>query len=1072
MYIYSVLLSGFKSFPSRTIIKLHPGLTAIIGPNGAGKSNIVDGILWAMGEGRGSILRTDTMGDVIFKGSKTRAPLARAEVQLVFVEGDESVTIGRRVYRNGESEFLIDGRIVRLRDVQDKLWEIGVEAREYVVIEQGQVEQLLSMSSEERMVFLEAAAGVRKYKERRREALRKVWDIEKELSVIRMREAELEENHEKLLAQLKVLNEYRRLTMEIEEYYSTLLFKRWKRLQERIENLHRENETIDGKIEDLRRDKEKLLVEAKNLSIERADVLETMNALETERSLLKNKETTLKPKIFDLRDRVTGAKEKLRFLIQRDREIEERISSINRNISRIKKEREKEKENYGKLSAELKRLENELKEEEEKAQILKKNYLSLLSSLKEKQTILQQEKRRQEERENRIETLELEKSRVEEQLESLNNRVELKPFEENVEVLRKRKEAIGEEIQNMKNKISVLRDRETQLRRTLRVIENTLKGQSLPELEIEIKQEYADIAEILWEREMRSTPLKDTSNLNPGFYLIPRQWEKEEFSRISGARINLRDALWRENLEDAVKAWEKTGKPVAFPQGVIFPEGVLRIKGEERGLLSLKMEMEKVNRELEETVKEKKSVKEKLLSMEKDFRSLKESLKKAEEELLRLNREQQQRKEKEVKLTERLHSIKTELEALRNEPELSISEEEIEKLNEKLQEAKLKSEEEERILSAVRDKTGKKRTELAISNEKIVRAEKELERLSRNLESARREKEKNQAKISHLRKTIEEDSSELERIEFEADEIRTNLEELEEKIRKFLDRSQELEKSISKVERRLNSIRRKEEELRSRATDIEVEMAQINEKLLHLRQEAREKTGKGIEELQLFNELSEDELEEGIKERERAIEALEDVNFAAEREEKEIREKMEFIRTQRQDLEDAIVRAKEAASEMEKIYRERIRETFEKLSSQFSGLFASVVEDGEGNIFISDKGLEIEARFTGKKKQPLSMLSGGEKALLSLIFYISLFKIKPAPFLILDEVDAPLDIPNLTKLLKLLEELKRETQIIAITHNISTARRADYIYGVSMPEDGTSRVYSVSARELFHNDME
>ncbi|GEM_PF-2224579 len=1072
MYIYSVLLSGFKSFPSRTTIKLHPGLTAIIGPNGAGKSNIVDAILWAMGEGKGSILRTDTMGDVIFKGSKTRAPLARAEVQLTFIEGEESVTLGRRVYRNGESEFMINGRIVRLRDLQDKLWEIGVEAREYVVIEQGQVEQLLTMSPEERMIFIEAAAGVRKYKERRREALRKVWDIEKELSVVKMRETELEEAHEKLQSQLEVLNKYRKLTMEIEEYYSTLLLKRWKKLQGRTEELHKENEKISKKIEELRKEKEELLVEAKNLSMERATVLEEMNSLETERSKLKNREASLKPRIFDLRDRVTGAREKLKFLVQRDEEIEKRIVSINRSIKQIEEEKRKEKENYAKLSTALKNVENELKEEEEKAQILKKNYLSILSTLKEKQAVLQQEIRRKRERENRIETLEIEREKIEEQLNALKESVEIQPLEKKVQNLKKERDSLGEEIQSLKNKLSVLRDRETQLKRTIRVIENTLKGQSLPQLDINIKQEYADIAEILWEREMRSTPYIRESRLSPGFYLLPRDWEKEEFSRVSGARVNLRDALWRENLEEAIKTWEKTGKPVAFPQGVIFPEGVLRIKGEEKGILSLKMEMEKVKGELNKTVKEKTSTEENLLILEKKFRNIKDELQKLEGELTRLNREQQQKKEKEVKLLERLHSIEMELESLKNEEEFTVSEDEIEELKAKLQEAKLKSDQEEKVLSQIRDKTGKKRTELAISNEKIVRAERELERLNRSLETAKREKEKNLTRISHLRKTIEEDSAELERIEFEADELRSTLEEVEEKIRTLLNKSQELEKSISKVERKLNYIRRREEEFRARVKDIEIELAQINEKLLHLRQEAREKTGKGIEDLQLLHDLSEEELEEGIRVREQEIETLEDVNFAAEREEKEIREKIEFLKAQRQDLEEAIEKAKEAATEMEKIYRERIKETFEKLSYQFSGLFATVVEDGEANISISDKGLEIEARFTGKKKQPISMLSGGEKALLSLIFYISLFKIKPAPFLILDEVDAPLDIPNLTKLLKLLEELKRETQIIAITHNITTARRADYIYGVSMPEDGTSRVYSVSARELFHNDLE
>ena len=1069
MYLYSILLSGFKSFPSRTLIKLHPGVTAIIGPNGAGKSNIVDAILWAMGEGKGSVLRAETMGDVIFKGSRTRAPLARAEVQLTFVEDEESITVGRRVYRDGESEFLINGEIVRLKDVQDKLWEIGVEAREYVVIEQGQVEQLLKMSPEERMIFLEAAAGVRKYKERRREALRKIWDTEKELGVVRMRETELEQTHQKLKEQLETLKKYRQLSREIEELYSSLLIKKLKRYQSRLEKLQNEAEKISGNMEKLRQEKESHLEKAKELSVKRAEILEKMNELEVRRSELKNIETRIKPHLFEKRDFVTSSKEKINYLQQKAQEFENRISSLGRRISDLEKEREKEKINYSRISAELKKLESELKEKEEKTEIARKNYLSVLTELKEKQAVLSQERKAASERKKRLETLRYEKDKIEEQLENLQEKIDVEEQKERVNSLKKERDALLDLLSELKGKYRGLKDRKINLQRAFNVIEKALKGQSLPKIDIEIKQEYADIAELLWERELKSTPFQSGKELSPGFYLLQKHWEREEFSNIAGAKTNFRDALWRNTIKEAVDIWEKTGKAVAFPEGVIYPEGVLRIKGEEKGVLSLKLEAEKIEKELAQTTESLQELEEKIQTREKELKNLQQNIILEEKNLSQLLKRSEEQKNRILKLQERLNKIEEEIYELEEEPEFTVSEQEINELSEKLELIRTENLKKEEEVNNSREKVSKKRTALAVSNEKIVNFGKEIERLKRNLDSTLREKEKNSARINHFKEEVKKAEEDLKSMEEKMEETSESLSKVEEELKRLLEESQNLENEISRVERRLTSLRRKEEDLKARTKEIDVEMAQINEKLYFLRQEAREKTGKTLEELQLYHDFQEEELVKEIEKKENERNSFEDLNFAAEREEMEIREKLEFIKTQKQDLEQSIDKAREAADKMEKIYREKIKATFELLSKEFSGLFASIIQDGEANISISEKGLEIEARFTGKRKQNLSILSGGEKALLSLIFHISLFRIKPAPFMVLDEVDAPLDIPNLTNLLNLLEELKRETQIIFITHNITTARRADYIYGVSMPEDGSSRVYSVSARELFHD---
>ncbi len=416
-----------------------------------------------------------------------------------------------------------------------------------------------------------------------------------------------------------------------------------------------------------------------------------------------------------------------------------------------------------------------------------------------------------------------------------------------------------------------------------------------------------------------------------------------------------------------------------------------------------------------------------------------------------------------------MSSTENERKTLQQEIFFTIAQEEINKISEKTEKARERLKEEEEILKKLREEESNKKTRLAVSNEKIVRAGKERERLEGRVQSSIKENEKLRETEKSVKENLMKLSSELSSAEKEEENLRGRISEFDEGIRELLKDNRNIERKISRTTKEISEIRRKEEETREEINRIDLNIAELKKDLSHLEVESEEKTGKHLKDLKKSLEIKEEQLGEKINEVEAGIEELGEVNFAAEREESGMRKKIEEFKLQRQDLEESVKETKKAASEMDKIYNKKIKDTFEKLKMEFSHLFSNVVKDGESEILITNKGLEIEAKFTGKRKQPLSMLSGGERALLSLIFQISLFRIKPAPFLVLDEVDAPLDLPNLSKLMDLLKELKKDTQIILITHNIKTARGADYIYGVSMPEDGSSRVYYVSSKELFEN---
>ncbi len=1054
MYLHSVLLSGFKTFPVRTYIKFHPGITSIVGPNGSGKSNIVDGILWAMGEGRGSLLRASRMEDVIFKGSSSRAPLSRAEVVLNFAEGEESISIGRRVYRDGESDFLINGAMVRLRDLQDKLREIGIEAREYVVIEQGQVEALLSMEPAERMVFLEALAGVSMYRERIKEALRTLERVKERLQLLEARQREIEENYSKVKGELDLLLRYRALTSQLEKLYSSLLIKKRMSLLLSMEKLQQEEKSLQEKLSKIAFQTSELLQRARKLSEEKAILMEKIKDLEAEKAELKGKEAELRPKIYSLTEEVTKLSERKENYRRKLEEANRRLESLKERLERAKVRLQEEKERYLRLQRKHRQAQEEEKKEEEALQGERRAYISLLSEYQKRRAL-------KEERERRLTRALEERKNLERELSRL--REEALPPPQDLEPLEARWKLLQEEKERLTSALSVKRERLKQVRRTIEVLQKALKGKE--SRKIKIKQEYSDLAELLWERELRARPLENPEELEPGLYLLEREWPEGEFKAVAGAEVPFRDALWRENLPQAIEAWRREGRAVVFPEGVIYPEGVLRIKGKDRGSLSLLLELERLKAEEAELARAIQREGQREENLVQELSELKTRLKEARHQEERRKRLREERERKLKKIQERLSALQEEIEE--HLPEEELPEKEVEKMETLLREREKELREGEKRLSVLRKRASEAASELRLCNREIVRLEEEIRRGEKDKERLLSEISEMERRIQKNLRSLHENREILEELKGREREIEGKIGKIEERISHLLQENSRVEEQGRSLDRKLGKLHREELRLKDKAGEIKGEMERLRERLEALKKEAKERVGRPLLSLKDHYDLPPEELQSKIARLEEERSSLGDINFKAEREEAEIRRQLEEILEQKQDLLQAMETARETARSLERAYHRRIREAFERLAHEYSSVFSSVAE---GEVLLKmEEGLNISVRFKGKKFQPLSMLSGGERALASLLFYISLFRIKPAPFLILDEVDAPLDLPNLTKLISLVKELKKSTQIIMITHNPTTARNADYIYGISMPEDGTSRVYSVRAEELFNH---
>lgn len=1099
MHIDRLVLSGFKSFPSRTVIRFHPGITAIVGPNGSGKSNIVDAILWVLGEARSSILRTNSLSDLIFKGSASRAPLSRAEVTLQFIDPktEESFIVGRRVYAEGQNEFLLDGKLVRFKDVQDRLWEAGIESREYVVIEQGRVEALIKMKAEDRKVFLEAAAGVSRYREKRKESLRKIWETEKDLEAIAARELTEREMLERAEKKLEVLQEYRRLKSQLLSYQENLFGARAYKIVKALDEKRKQRNRLAEQIETEEKSLQMLIEERKALS---SELDKETREIEEKRSLLEGKKQNLmllEEEANRLRERKAVTETEIASLENRLEEIEnqkekglEKISSLHSKIAQTGAEFEKLSSFLHSLQEEVKVLRN-LAEEKRKTFLLQSEELqkrrSALSLARERVRTLEWEIRtRQRQLQDLARTL-TELSLSEEDLSSLEEEKkkveeELRKTTEEKERLKTGRREISERLQEMKQEKAAL---EASLRTLKKLLGKGSSGQ-LVEM-IRGEKELLKLAELLWADEMKARVIKGLEEISgPGVYFLPDRVQPEfDFkARLEidpSIRPFLRDALWANSLEEAYLLWKEKGTTVVFPEGIFLENNLLIIKGEEESFLALKAEKEQTEKGLSALEKEIAVAEEERKRLQKEERNLSlreknllERLKNLEKELEKAKMEIVEAKTKrelylkrqnqlQQELSELTRKLELERENLKEDPELEEFQKEVSSLKRESDEAYKKLREKDGLIAKTREK-------LSAFNERLVMLKDQKANLEKQLEESRESEKKIQEKLQALRSKLKDLQKELKEFSKKQEKELKDFSALEEELKKLEEAYRKKERKLKSLAREIEKRKQSIQERKNLYTELKFEVESLEKELNFLDERIYETLGKRLNQIDLLEEADESELEKKIEEIKTQKEALGDVDFNAEREYAQLKESLNKLLQQKDDLLTSIENLKKIIARLDREYHQKMEETLSAVNETLNHLFQQVFSGGEARVSFTDKeekGVEIEIKFPGRRKQELNMLSGGEKALVSLLFHLALFKINPAPFLILDEVDAPLDNANLAKLLSLMDALKKETQIIIITHNPITIKRADFVFGVSMPEPGVSRVYSVERSKLF-----
>lgn len=1191
MHLSKLEIFGFKSFAQKTIVNFHTGTTSIVGPNGCGKTNIVDAIRWCLGEQRSSTLRSDKMENVIFNGTANKKPMGMAEVSLTIMNTKgilpteySEVVITRRIFRSGESEYLLNKNLCRLKDITNLFMDTGIGANAYSVIELKMVETILSNKAEERRTMFEEAAGVNKYKLRRRLALKKLDEVKADLTRVNDIVIEVEKKVNSLERQAKRADKYNRLSTSLREIEIDLAERELALFTAGKENAkNRKEEFFSKKIQ--------IDSELAQTEDEISAIKKTLNETEL---LLKGKQTevnTATEKIFNIQKNISVTEEReksLRKNIDRFRsEIDElkiqleennEIIEANRDLVSVTKDRIRNstlgKENFVKTSEELK---IRLEEKQEKLKIhstglleqfkdintAENNLSNIEKSLAEKNRVIARLNDRIQQLTGNIaktvgfiEELEQEKKENEQKLADAEKTYTLKQAEK--EELEKRLNSLKEKeiedkgiLNSIKDKISFIQSLINNLEgiskgaKFLLENDNWTSGDKILLAHIGNSEEkYRFAIEASLKNNLNNILIETIDDLKNGIEYLQKneagkasfyiaQFRKNRKQSILG-RLNsysfkklmlklckeegfsgwakdyiIADEKWKpffdkilnntamvSSLEDAIKFSGKysgfnfvtlngdyldttgiieAGSPPKLDDTLFGRKKLLENLKEEYPLRET--ELLKLRGRIEET--------EELLN-DIDLKVLSDRGRLYINDLANVEKQIAQFEFEKKKSADEIEKARTEIQELATESN-RLDNEKIKKTSylEKRRIEKGKNDQEQKLLEEDFKLTEQ---EHSSANENLNRLNLELERFSgeiKNLENStkraedsivtiKRTIEKREADITSsgeeagiLSNIILEKKEELEELEFNKAVIKKEEEEIDKKFNKIKGEISSRESGLSMLHKEKDAV---SEEIHSQ----DIKVSEFGMKINNLVEHIKESYSLRIE-LKEFDNLEEFDFAERSNEVysfKQQVKNLGPINLLAYSEFEEEKERFEFLKNQRDDLLDSEKDIAKTIEEINNTAQALFLDTFSKIRENFISIFRGLFNPGdEADLRIEENAdpleakIEIVAKPKGKRPTSIELLSGGEKTLTAIALLFAIYLVKPSPFCILDEIDAPLDDANIDRFTKIIKDFSKDTQFIVVTHNKRTMEAAETLYGVTMQEEGISKLVSVRFNE-------
>lgn len=1171
MYIASLVLQGFKSFGQRTSINFGEGITGIVGPNGCGKTNIVDALRWVLGEQKQSILRSSRMDEVIFHGSKSHKPTNFSEVTLTIHNNKATlpleysdIEISRRLYRDGESEFLINRNPCRLKDIMELFIDTGMGTDAYSVIELSMIETILSDVADDRRRMFEEAAGINKYKKQRRSAYRKLEATRQDLERVKDIIAEVEGQVKALRLQLKRFERYKRVSADLKERELALarlniqdLANEMAPLQKALET-GRDSHQAEAAL--IARDEEQL-ERLKSVSEKQEQELEaarqSLAKVTGELSDLKEKQLVWGEQRRSTGDSLQRFEQEHKTEIERNKghkaeiaRFEKELQKLNPTLEQMQTAYDTRRAEEETVTAEFQRGEVQLNTARERkfdhrhlTQEEEARRQRTVEMIDEKQQELEHLKNTITERTKSIGELEGKRDDLRQSKKEIENRIEQLTLEREqtasqLKELDETESRLGQESQQLVTRLSGLKSRLEIISELVETHEGypggareILADQSrFPGLLgavadlVEVKPVHTQAVEIalgpfatclVTETVEQARQLLDYAAEHDmgGLSVIPlervRPFEDndaaaEDFpgspltnlvktpDKLSGLYQRLLgNFYWTEkksvsdgDIPDGVTVITSAGHLAGAVPFLTHPgsrqqlaAGVVGRSGEQSQLQEAIVETEREADGLKAKLDDARTQRSQIVQQQCEQKDREDAIL---AELNQGNQELSQLEYELLRLTDDLGTLKAQIPVLNDsirglKGNLVSHDKVIEHLREQESQLEEAINQAETVFKEVRSKRDAWQAELQELRVKLLTVENQRETLAGQKLSREDTLEASNQRIGQLgtdckqaRQTITDLTDQLSESEGLRKKLEEALRDQTDTVVKMETAARESREQISQLEDQIRQRQHGREASLTEQREVEVKLSDLKKEEELIRSRIREVYQEEITAIESPQEPEDAEtLRAGIEKLRASLERIGPINMAVADEYAEESKRLDFLTEQRDDLLQAEESLGETIRKIDSQARNQYRETYDKVRHHFKQTFRLFFEGGEGDLrMVGDPDpleadIEIIAQPPGKKTRSLRSLSGGEKALTAIALLFAIYMVKPSPFCILDEVDAPLDDVNIGKFTRVIKQFAKDTQFIVVTHNKLTMQSADYLYGVTMAEQGLSNLVSV-----------
>ena len=1159
MRLKQIKLAGFKSFVDPTTVPFPENLTAIVGPNGCGKSNLIDAVRWVMGESSAKHLRGDSMADVIFNGSTSRKPVGQASIELVFDNSDGTITgeyanyaeisIRRSVTRDGNANYFLNGTKCRRKDITDIFLGTGLGPRSYAIIEQGMISRLIESKPQELRVFLEEAAGISKYKERRRETENRIRHTRENMERLSDIREELGKQLAHLQRQANAATKYKDFKQQERQLKNELTALKWQKFHGQAETLTNEINKLETELEARISEQRSADNQIEQTREQHIELTESFNEAQgryygigADIARLEQGIAHKKERRTQLKDDLNQVSGSLKQLLEQMGDDEVQIEELKMSLMESEPELEMAREAVEQAQEALSEIEASMLDWEDKWDEYNRSSSENNQKMEVERTRIQHFERVIDGLIKRIEKNEDELAKIEaEPIEDsmLEASVELGKAEEETQVLseavedllerisslRKTRQAQQTEIDASSKKLQALQSKHISLTALQKAalgsdnekVDNWLKSNNLFEnkrlaQEINVDSGWETAAELVLGDYLEAvstssidayiTSLNSLSEGNVLLYSDATQIQSSQgetlASKVSNASAFgsiLESVLICDTTEQAIakRSQLQMGQSIVTKDGLWLSKEWARIAKKastEANLLERETQIEALSEELslqeaeyEALLEQADADRDQLRDIESSWEEKQKQLSVANKRYSELRAKVGSHQAKMEQITKRKETLTREHVDLKSQLEederlLSQSRSNLEKLVDAMAGDLEQKESLTRFREDRRNALDQARAQVHSAKDQSHKLELHVANIKSEIGSVQSTNQRMSSQIAELqsRKLSLEDN--LESVNSPDDELQL---ELEEALEKRLESEQALAKAreaLEEVDKHIRAFEKQRHEAEQAAQGVRSKVERLkmqwSENTTMQKNQAESLGGEDLDIEQIIANMedgaTEMEWQSRIENVGAKIQRLGAINLAAIEEHEQQSERKVYLDAQFEDLEESLATLEGAIKKIDKETRTRFKETFDKVNAGIKELFPKVFGGGHAYLELTgedllDTGVAVMARPPGKRNSTIHLLSGGEKALTALSLVFSIFRLNPAPFCMLDEVDAPLDDANVGRFCKLVKEMSESVQFIYITHNKVSMEMASALAGVTMQEPGASRLVAVDVDE-------